>query len=253
MKINFLNLLLIGSIVSLVMLSGCSDDEADNTPPPGNTTPDETGTFTDSRDGHVYNYVTIGNQVWMAENLAYTENDIQHITDDSEWINNSTQNGWCYYDNSDSLGAIYGVLYQWGAAAIACPNGWHLPTVAEWDQLENFLKENGYSCDGDSVGSKIGKSLATDYAWKQWSSEYTIGSSDFPEYRNKSGFSALPGGSRKGSDGSCYQMAFFGRWWSNATSDDTRAYTFSLTYLSSGVINSYVDKSYGHSVRCIRD
>ena len=88
MKINFLNLLLIGSIVASVMLSSYKNNDDDNNSSGGGTNPPttgETGTFTDSRDSKTYKWVKIGEQVWMAENLAYTGSDIQHITDDNEW------------------------------------------------------------------------------------------------------------------------------------------------------------------------
>lgn len=75
------------------------------------------GTFTDARDGQVYMYTTIGNQVWMAENLRF---------DDGSW---------CAEDTCSSKGRIYGMQN----ALVACPIGWHLPNLNEWNELFNSV------------------------------------------------------------------------------------------------------------------
>lgn len=80
-----------------------------------------TGTFTDSRDGKTYKTVKIGNQVWMAENLAYTP------TNGNYWP----------YDNSQNNVAKYGYLYDWETAKNIIPKGWHLPTKEEFEILFN--------------------------------------------------------------------------------------------------------------------
>jgi len=102
-----------------------------------------TGTFTDSRDGKTYKYAKIGTQTWMAENLNYNAEDSK-----------------CY-SNSVANCSKYGRLYTWhtamdvpsnyrGASSNAnpsgvqgvCPDGWHLPSDAEWAVLINFAGEN---------------------------------------------------------------------------------------------------------------
>ena len=73
------------------------------------------GTFTDARDGQVYKYTTIANQVWMAENLKYDDGSV------------------CAEKTCSSKGRIYGMQN----ALLACPDGWHLPSRDEWKKLFN--------------------------------------------------------------------------------------------------------------------
>ncbi len=246
MKIRLLNLLLIGSIVSSVMLSSCKKDD-DGTNPPTI----ENGTFTDSRDSKVYKWVKIGDQVWMAENLAYTGSDIQHIEDNGIWENNSDNDGWCYYTNDEHYGEMNGVLYQWEAAKTACPSGWHLPTNTEWTQLVNYLKQNGYSYDGVIGHDGIAKSLASDSGWDISDNEGAVGNTDFTEFRNKTGFSALQTGLRN-SNGDFFAYSYC-MWW-NATEDgNSNANSRGLSHDKTKITYTTYFKQYGFSVRCVKD
>jgi uncharacterized protein (TIGR02145 family) len=174
----------------------------------------EIGQDTDPRDGIVYKTVTIGNQVWMAENLAYAP---------------SSGNYWAY-DNDNSNVETYGYLYDWQTARNVCPNGWHLPSDAEWTELTDFL--GGVSVAGD----KLKKAGTT------WGS--------YEGTTNESGFTALPGG-RRGID---YfdDIGIYGAWWS-ATQNGSHAW---MRGMFSN--NSYVDRgsgpmNHGFSVRCVKD
>ncbi len=82
------------------------------------------GTFIDKRDGHIYNTIKIGNQIWMAENLAYKPDNGKY------WA----------FNNDISTVSKYGYLYTWETAKNACPAGWHLPDKHEFITL---LKELG--------------------------------------------------------------------------------------------------------------
>ncbi len=92
----------------------------------------ETNSFTDPRDKQVYKTITIGKQVWMAENFKYEVKGLKY---------KMCQN----YD--DALCKKYGRLYDWESAQSACPKGWHLPSDEEWTELTNFL-------GGDSIAAK---------------------------------------------------------------------------------------------------
>jgi uncharacterized protein (TIGR02145 family) len=112
------------------------------------------GTFTDPRDGKVYKIVKIGNQVWMAENLAY-----------------DAPSSKCLDEKSDNC-QKYGRLYDWETAKKVCPPGWHLPSKEEWQELLDFA-------GGDRIA---GRKLKAKNGWHQGN-----GTDDL-------GFSALPGG-----------------------------------------------------------
>lgn len=89
----------------------------------------KSGSFTDKRDGQKYSTVTVGDYTWMAENLNYKPEGFKDSKD---------------YGTSKN----YGVLYSLSDAKNICPDGWHLPTFAEWNELFSFLEE----VHDDSVG-----------------------------------------------------------------------------------------------------
>ena len=250
MKIS--NLILIAGIVSAVILSSCNKD--DDNPSGGNTTPKtgQTGTFTDSRDNHIYKWVEIGNQVWMSENISYTGSDIQNIEDAYDWYNNGKCDAWAYYDNNSSNESKYGVLYQWEAAKKACPDGWHLPTNDEWTELYIFLKEYGYSYKGAVVDDGIAKSLATNSGWSASSNQGAVGNSDFSEFMNITGFSALPGGYRAFT-GEFVVIYEEGYWWSSTENNNGNIGNRNLKFDSDKMWSFNDNKLNGFSVRCIRD
>lgn len=101
-------------LILLFMLTACAAQKASIT---------NYGTFTDERDGHVYKTIKIGKQVWMAQNLAFK-------IDGSE-----------YYDRNPANGETYGMLYDFYAAQGAAPKGWHVPSEAEWQQMENSCSD----------------------------------------------------------------------------------------------------------------
>ena len=114
----------------------------------------QTGTITDARDGKEYKTVVIGNQTWMAENLnvgrfrngelipeAKTLEEWQEAIDEKK-------PAWCYYDNDIKKGELYGKLYNWYAVNDPrglAPLGWHIPTINEWNNLNNYLLSKGVS------------------------------------------------------------------------------------------------------------
>ncbi|MDR0330738.1 MAG: InlB B-repeat-containing protein, partial [Chitinispirillales bacterium] len=177
-------------------------------------TPVAGGTFVDSRGGgQTYKWVEIGTQTWMAENLNYEMAD----------------SSWCY-DNDPINCGIYGRLYTWNRAKTACPTGWHLPTRAEWTILIDYV--------GSASVASI--KLRSTSGWS------TKGTDDY-------GFTALPGG-RRGTDGI---FGYFSEsmWWSATEYTTTQAYYRNLYsgFLGDAFAEDYYTKSFGYSVRCLKD
>src|ERR1700756_4772515 len=79
----------------------------------------QTGSFKDERDGQTYKTVTLGKQTWMAQNLNF-----------------KTTDGSYYYNDDPKNGETYGMLYSFNVLKDACPKGWHIPSDAEWEELE---------------------------------------------------------------------------------------------------------------------
>lgn len=224
-------------------------------------------------DGNVYNTVTIGTQVWMAENLKTTHyangTAIPLVNTTSTWdALTATSKAYCWYNDSIKYKDTHGALYTWAAAMNGatsvtanpsgiqgvCPTGWHLPSDAEWTQMENYLADNGHNYDGTTGGgsAKIAKSLASTSGWIVSSTTGAVGNTDYPTYRNKSGFTALPGGYRD-YGGTFYGIGNDGYWWSATEFSATDAWYRGMSGSYSGVGRGSFSKEVGFSVRCVRD
>lgn len=198
------------------------------------------GFLSDSRDGQVYRTVKIGNQVWMAENLNYEYK-----------VNGSTYGNWCYNDSALYC-ERYGRLYTWAAAMDSattgcgygatcetdagavqgiCPDGWHLPSRAEWDTLIAFV-------GGEDVAGRRLRSISGWYDNANGDDGY--------------GFSALPSGIRHGNGGfnNAGQNANF--WSSSESSPDSSSQMYMYyTVRSAGLVGNAKNKAF--SVRCVKD
>ncbi|MBA7580412.1 hypothetical protein ES708_22303 [subsurface metagenome] len=218
-------------------------------------------------DRNVYQTVQIGNQVWMKENLKSTKyadgTPIPLVTDDAAWAalgDNNTDKAYCYYDNSSTNGDTYGALYTWAAAMNGagtsssnpsgiqgvCPDGWHLPSDAEWKELEMYLGMS--QSDADNTGFR-----GTDEGGKLKETGTTHWNSPNTGATNESGFSALPGGYRYTSYGYFYYIGYYCYWWSATEYYPNHAGIRYLNYNYSSVYRFNYLKSYGFSVRCVRD
>ncbi|MEI8273282.1 MAG: FISUMP domain-containing protein [Paludibacter sp.] len=189
-------------------------------------------------DGNYYSTVTIGNQVWMAENLKTSKyrNNIA-ITDKtnlSTWGTSTTEASSDYASPSNST--TYGKLYNWYAVSSTnnlSPLGWHIPTDAEWTSLSDFL--GGLNLAGDKL--KENGNL-------HWATANTTA-------KNSTGFTALPGGSRS-TDNSVYDIGNIGYWWSITEGTTTNnAWYRSLSNQNGIVTRGYYAKSGGMSIRCL--
>jgi uncharacterized protein (TIGR02145 family) len=207
------------------------------------------GSVTD-QNGNTYATIVIGTQEWLAENLrstTYANGDpIPNVTDNTAW-EQLTTGAWAHYQNNSSYENPYGKLYNWYAVADprnVCPTGWHVPTVAEWNTLVNYLdpaSNDGYS---DTAGGKM-KSTDTQY-WTVLNEGAT----------NESGFSGLPGGFRGDSSGDfsyLLPLGYNGYWWSASASGPGDAPVRWLRYYDATISLDVIYKLFGLSVRCLRD
>ncbi|OFY71942.1 MAG: hypothetical protein A3G23_04840 [Bacteroidetes bacterium RIFCSPLOWO2_12_FULL_37_12] len=197
------------------------------------------GTVTDI-EGNVYSTVTIGTQVWMKENLKITKyrNGNTILTTSATNIPTDSTSKYQWANYNDSNVATYGRLYTWYTVTDSrniCPVGWHVPSDAEWTTLTDYLGSEEIS------GGKM-KENGTSH----WNYPNTGAN-------NSSGFTALPGGYRIYDNGSFWQVGGVGDWWSASEKDATNAWGRGLSSKYSFATRDNYNKSYGFSVRCIKD
>ncbi|MBN2776079.1 MAG: fibrobacter succinogenes major paralogous domain-containing protein [Bacteroidales bacterium] len=211
-----------------------------------------TGLKVQDIDGNLYSTVTLGTQVWMQENLKTTKyrnnTDIQFINDNATW-NSNTDAAYCQAYHVPSNGDIYGNLYNWEAVntGMLCPEGWHVPTSVEWQELMTWLEDNGFGYGGS--GAEVAKSLSSqDYWYSGGTTEGTVGWQT--HLNNSSTFDARPGAFMRGfNDTPGYEVYF----WASNESNATNAYKASWTYYSTTPNLGTSQKFYGFSVRCLKD
>jgi TonB family protein len=189
--------------------------------------------FTDKRDGKKYLAVKTGDLSWMAQNLNYKP---------------SNGSSWCYENNNFNCDA-YGRLYNWKTAKSACPAGWRLPTVEEWDYLSfavGGMREYSKGCckGSDYVWRGAGAKLKATSGWDSYIYDAYNGNGT-----NGYGFSALPSGSRN-VDGDFVGIGTNTDWWA-VSDNDVLNYrgASSVDYLYE---NSKYDEGEGFSVRCVQ-
>ena len=218
------------------------------------------GSVTD-QDGNTYDYLNYDFRFWTVENaemVTYRDGTpIPEVTDDTEW-GTLTTGAWCYYDNDPTKSR----LYNWYAVMGIhdndpntpnkefAPEGWHVPTDAEWTTLENHLVTNGYNYDGTTTGNKIAKAMASTTGW--FSSTNTGAPGNDQSLNNDSGFNVFPRGFRNttGSSGNEANDALF---WSSTEYDIENAWYRLLNAYYIDLFSSYSLKPNGISVRFVRD
>ncbi len=212
-------------------------------------------------DGNTYSTVKIGTQTWMVGNLRVTKyNDgtaIPNVTDANTWAG-LTSGAYCWYEHDQNNKAKYGALYNWHAvnSGKLAPKGWHVPSDEEWTTLETYLANNGYNYDGTSnntdVRAKIAKALADKNGWKAGNNIGSVGTSDFDAFRNKSGFTAVPGGFCTDL-GAFVFVTEYAVFWSHSEENPNCAWYRDLTCNAPMVDKAYGFKKNGFSVRCVKD
>ena len=199
-------------------------------------------------EGNTYKTVSIGEQVWMAENLKVTQyNDgsiIPNVTQNTTW-ENTLSGAWCYINNTPPTNTKYGKLYNWYVIDKAtngnknvCPTGWHVPDTNEWNTLFDNL--GGFFIAGGNL-----KEIGT----TNWQSP-NAGAT------NISLFTALPGGMRRYT-GPFVEFGKQGFWWSSTPIEDIygtkRSHYINLYESNTTALTINYDYKGAMSIRCIKD
>ena len=217
-------------------------------------------------NGNEYLTIAIGDQIWMAENLRVTNYEdgtaIKLVEMISQWEGLSTPEiAYSWYDNNISYKESFGALYTWAATMNGmvsgesnsgivqgvCPEGWHVPSDKDWEQLELYLgmspaESNLTGARGYNIGSMLAGNP------ESWIDGLLKNSSSF----GFSGFSALPGGGRR-YNGTFGRMGENANFWTSTEYDNTLAWGRHL-YSKYSTVHRYTDiKSDGFSVRCVKD
>ena len=208
-------------------------------------------------DLNVYNTVQIGNQCWMRENLRST-----HYADGTAIAAGTTSSTTTAYYYPLQGDFTYGYLYNWKAVMRnssnsqsnpsgvqgVCPNGWHVPSDAEWDELQNYVSsQSHYLCNGDN--NNVAKALAAKTGWVSSTGTCAVG--NVQVNNNATGFSALPAGHNYGGSYTNYGTA--ATFWSSTEAGSANTFDRSVDYSNAVFTRSNHPKGYGFSVRCLRD
>ena len=202
----------------------------------------EYGVLKDSRDGKEYKTVKIGDQWWMAENLNFDPGQGRSVDFTYDW-------SWCY-DNDPSNCDKYGRLYTWAAAMDSlgvysknsigcgqrktctvttpargiCPEGWHIPTSAEWKTLYSAMGESPYAMQAKGY----------------WS-----------DPKDTYGFAALPVGDGYGEY--FHNVGVYAYFWSATEFNDNYDYAYRMNLNADGAYIGHDIKYRKFAVRCIKD
>ena len=235
-------------------------------------TPSTPVTVTDY-DGNVYKTVQIGNQLWMAENLKTTHFDngesITHLAKTSDYT--AWFKAYWEYPSEQTNGNTYGLLYNWKAVMHnasssnrnpsgvqgICPNGWHVPSSAEWKQLGDYVSsQNEYLCGKNQ--ESYAKALAGTTGWECSTNPCSVGYDQLKN--NATQFNALPASLcyADSKNGLLDVIGYFpiGRmacFWTTTEKNDQSAYMCGFGSEDSVIVNTEMYITSGLSVRCVKD
>ena len=203
-----------------------------------------TDVFIDPRDGTRYEYLKIGDDVWMTENLMYLP-DVTYPVDKSFDLSRYYVYDYSGHSSEDAKNTAnyesYGVLYNWTAAQGACPSGWHLPTDKTWKKLEIYLgMSEAEASNMNARGTDQGLKLKASAGWIDGNGN------------NESGLSALPGGKLESIE---FSELGEGGWWWTRTEHPTNVNNSYIRSLNGTdqVYRLEGSKEDAYSIRCVRN
>ncbi len=192
-------------------------------------------------DGNVYHAVTIGSQIWLVENLKTTKyrngDPIQFVPDGVQW-SNLTSSAYCNVLGDQSISCTYGRMYNGYAVSDArniAPEGWHIPTILEWETLFNYL-------GGASIaGAKLKDS--TLIYWKYPNTGAT----------NEAHFFALPSGGRNAAYEGRYDEQFLVAHYWSSTDTLSGKLVVEIHHKSESTGMQHLGLKNGFCIRCVKD
>jgi len=195
-------------------------------------------------NGRSYPVIQIGSQVWMGSNLkVWKFNDgkvIQSYGNPFVW-DTLVIPAMTWYNDNGYMDTTWGCLYNWYAVNTGklAPAGWHVPTDSEWTTLVDYL-------GGNEVAGGLMKSTGIMGTGNGLWASPNLGAT------NSSRFGGLPAGDR-GHEGNYYDLNQFGSFWTSTEKDVSYAWYRMLSYNNAAARRTYDNKTFGFSVRCIRD
>ncbi|BDX39105.1 hypothetical protein CYCD_24600 [Tenuifilaceae bacterium CYCD] len=181
------NLFYLVCFISLLLFS-CEKEKEEN----------KTSTFADTRDGKVYECITVNGKTWFAENFSYQP----PVAKSSAFNKNMSEPDIIDYSDGD----IHFKLYKWNIISTIIPDGWHLPSEAEYDELIQSL--GGYNVAGNKLKAKG--------VWEGLGKE-----------TDEIGFSALPGSI---DESGLNQGFLYTHFWTSTSVDDNNAKALTIWY-----------------------
>ncbi|GEM_PF-2484720 len=207
-------------------------------------------------DGNIFPTITIGTQVWMMENLKvkhYNNGDpVSEIPDSVNWVNQSA-GAWCYFDNIQANGDVYGLLYNGFAITDPrgiSPPGWHVPSDDDWKQLEIFLGMSQATADltgwrGNDEGAKLKETDTLHWKWPTGNAA-----------TNVSGFTALGNGWRNHFNPPGYtsfvNLTHTGQWWTSSAFN-SELWIRNLCVYHTDVYRTHYPMQHGCAIRLVMD
>lgn len=207
--------------------------------------------------GKVYKTVVIGNQLWMAENLAtrFLSNGAP-IYKPLQILHYPNKNVPVYYpyNNEDTYMNIYGCMYNRFCLyeGTLAPTGWRIPTKQDVEILVNFIKSKNYSFEPSDTSDWVGKALASTTIWNNNNQVGTIGNNR--GVNNASGFNALPGGYYY-SDNVFFGEKSVSQFWTTTVDSTTNLLQIATLQSESNdlIFTSIEGDNAAYYVRCVRD
>ena len=216
-------------------------------------------------DNNSYRVVKIGNQCWMKDNLRtkhYADGTNISQGSNSMFALTTSISYYFYPDGNSAYASTYGLLYNWKAAIRTisnastanpsgvqgvCPNGWHLPSEAEYTQMTEYVQaQSEYVCN-PSYTNYVASAFASNEGWM--SSGIGCAPGNNLAANNATGFNAMPAGQWAQDPSGISQYASF---W-GASGDSSTAYSWNLLVNHPYPVVSYDMSEWAYAVRCVRN